>query len=522
MKKFKLLLLFAICIFIIYSDNEYAEYIMVIVLILLLILNIIKLNRAKDALLKSEETFQKNYNFLRTLLDTIPNPIFSKNTEGKYMYCNTAFEQYVGLSKAQIINKTVYEINPGKLSAISNSSDIELMRNRGKLTYESKVRYADGEEHDVLFSKVVLLSKEDKVKGIVGIMLDITERKLFEEKMSKLLYLNSAMLEVSQSIIGTNNINELFGLILDKAIGIIDNARFGSVLILDENRTLKIAASKGYDIDSANDFRIPLEQSFQWLKTNGNIKKTIIINDIDELQDINVVNVSKDKNLWNMKSCISAPIVIENELWGLVNVDSNYNNAFSQDDLGSMEYLRIQIEIAISKHKLYEETIYLSRYDKLTNIYNRRYFEELFDLYFKKALRYNEKFQLVIFDLNGLKIINDTYGHLAGDMYIKTFSENLIKSVRSSDILARYGGDEFVAIFYGTDSNSLIMKFEELFKTLNNNPFIFENNKIVCSFSYGIVSFPEEAQTYNQLVKVADDRMYVYKRTIREKINLQH
>jgi len=119
-------------------------------------------------------------------------------------------------------------------------------------------------------------------------------------------------------------------------------------------------------------------------------------------------------------------------------------------------------------------------------------------------------------------IINDTHGHLAGDMYIKTFSENLIKSVRSSDILARYGGDEFVAIFYGTDSNSLIMKFEELFKTLNNNPFIFENNKIVCSFSYGIVSFPEEAQTYNQLVKVADDRMYVYKRTIREKINLQH
>lgn len=288
-------------------------------------------------------------------------------------------------------------------------------------------------------------------------------------------------------------------------------------MILDENGVLKIAASRGYDIDSANDFSIPVQQTFQWLKTKGNIKKTIVINDIEELQDISVVKVAKDKNLWNMKSCISAPIMIEDKLWGLVNVDSNFNNAFSEDDLGSMEYLRIQIEIAISKHKLYEETIYLSRYDKLTNIYNRRYFEELFDLYFRKALRYNEKFQLAIFDLNGLKIINDTYGHLTGDMYIKTFSDNLIKSVRSSDILARYGGDEFVAIFYGTDSNKLIMKFEELFQTLNNNPIIFENNKIVCSFSYGVVSFPEEAQSYNQLVKVADDRMYEYKRAIKEK-----
>lgn len=516
-ERIKLLLLFAICIFTLNSKNEYIIVIIFIVVILLQILNIFKLRRAQDELQKSEENLQKNYNFLRTLLDTIPNPIFSKNIEGEYIDCNTAFEQYVGFTKEQIIKKTVYEMNQGKLAEVYHNADIELMQSRGKQTYESKVRYTDGVEHDVLFNKAALISKDNRVQGLVGVMLDITERKMFEKKISKLLHLNQAMLEVSQSIIGINNINELFGLILEKAIGIIDNAKFGSVLLLDEEGMLKIVVSKGYDIDAANNFNIPLEHSFQWLKTKGNIEKTIIINDIDELQDINVVNVSKSKDSWDIKSCISAPIMIENKLYGMVNVDSDSTNAFSEEDLGSMEHMRSQIEIAISKHKLYEETIYLSRYDKLTNVYNRRYFEEMFDLYFNKALRYNEKFELVIFDLNKLKAVNDTYGHLAGDMYIKTFTNNLINNVRSSDILARYGGDEFVAVFCGTDSKSLIIKFEELLQTLKNNPLIFEGKKIACSFSYGIVSFPQEAQNYKQLVKVADNRMYEYKRTMKEK-----
>ena len=516
--KIKLLLLFAICIFVLNSKNEYAIAIIFTAVILLLILNIFKLKHAQDEFQKSEENLQKNYNFLRTLLDTIPNPIFSKNAEGKYIECNTAFEQYLGLTKEQIINKTVYEINQGKLAEIYHKADIELMQSRGKQIYESKVRYADGAEHDVLFSKATLISRDNRVQGVVGVMLDITEHKMFEKKISKLLHLNQAMLEVSQSIIGINNINELFGLILEKAIGIIENAKFGSVLILDENGMLKIVASKGYDIDAANNFSIPLEDSFQWLKTKGNIEKTILINDIDELQDIDVVDVAKNKDSWNIKSCISAPIVIENKLYGMVNVDSNYSNAFSEEDLVSMEHLRSQIEIAINKHKLYEETIYLSRYDKLTNIYNRRYFEEMFDLYFNKALRHNEEFELAIFDLNGLKVINDTYGHLAGDMYIKTFTNNLINNVGGSDILARYGGDEFIAVFWDTDSKSLVLKLEKLFHTLKNNPFILDGNEIVCSFSYGIVSFPQEAQSYNQLVRVADDRMYEYKRAIKEKI----
>ncbi|MGH4119247.1 sensor domain-containing diguanylate cyclase [Clostridium sp.] len=495
--KSEFLLVFAICLF--------------LVVMLLLISN---LRRAKDMLQKSK----KDHDFLRILLDAIPNPIFSKNIDGEYIGFNTAFEQYLGLIEEQIINKTDYEINQGKILEIYDKADSELMQRKGKQTYESKVIYADGSEHDVLLNKATLIDKNNRVMGLVGVMLDITERKIYEQKISRSLNLNQAMLQVSQSIIGINNTNELFELILEKAISIIENAQFGSVLILDEDGMLKIAVSKGYNINSANNFSISLQRSFLWIKTMGNIERTIIINDIAKLHDVNLVNVCKSRDPWDIKSCISAPIIIENKLYGMINVDSKCADVFSEEDLVSMEHFRSQIEIAISKQKLYEETIYLSRYDKLTNVFNRRYFEEMFDLYFNKALRYSEEFQLAIFDLNGLKIVNDTYGHLAGDKYIQTFANKLKSNVRSSDILARYGGDEFIAIYWGTNLKSLDVKLEELLKQLKNNPFSFEGNQIVCSFSYGIVSFPQEAQSYNQLVKVADDRMYENKREIKSTI----
>ncbi|MCJ7688391.1 MAG: GGDEF domain-containing protein, partial [Clostridiaceae bacterium] len=101
--------------------------------------------------------------------------------------------------------------------------------------------------------------------------------------------------------------------------------------------------------------------------------------------------------------------------------------------------------------------------------------------------------------------------------YIETFANKLKNNARASDILARYGGDEFIAVYWGTNPKSLDIKLEELLHQLKNSPFSFEGNEIECSFSYGIVSYPQEAHSYNQLVKVADDRMYENKRAIKNK-----
>ncbi|WFD12163.1 diguanylate cyclase [Tepidibacter hydrothermalis] len=470
---------------------------------------------------KSEILLQENYKFLEMLIDTIPSPIFYKDENGIYKYSNVAHTEYLGLKKEEIIGHNIYNVMPKEIVRYHSKIDNELIENKGKKTYESKFKCSDGILHNVIFNKATYTNHKGKVKGIVGVMVDITERKNTEKRINRLLKIKEAMLEISYSITEINNINELFNLILDKITQAMKNAELACILTLDKYENLRVAACKGYDKEKAKEYNLNLRDTFIWNETKGTIEKAVIINDIHKILEKKFPNVLENKGKLNVQSSISSPIIIGGKLYGFINVDSRNNYAFDEIDLEVMEYIRNQIAISISKHKFYEETIYLSRYDRLTDIYNRNYFEELIYTNIQKANKYKEEFCLVVFDLNGLKYVNDNYGHLAGDKFIKTFASTLSSNIHSYDIIARLGGDEFVGVFLRTDVQSLKNKFEDLLMYFNNNKIIFEGNSITCSFSYGIASFPDDSISYNELVKIADKRMYKYKQEFKKTFGMK-
>ena len=133
---------------------------------------------------QAEEAITQQLNFQQTLIDTIPSPIFYKDTEGRYLGCNTSFESYVGRRKTDIIGKTVHEIAPGDLAELYLQADLTLFRDPGFQQYETSVLYADGTRHDVFFTKGTFTDLEGRVAGLVGVMLDITERKRTERELS--------------------------------------------------------------------------------------------------------------------------------------------------------------------------------------------------------------------------------------------------------------------------------------------------------------------------------------------------
>ena len=126
-------------------------------------------------------------------------------------------------------------------------------------------------------------------------------------------------------------------------------------------------------------------------------------------------------------------------------------------------------------------------------------------------------FNIVIFDIDKLKSINDLLGHLVGDEVIKKIAQELEKNIRKSDILVRLGGDEFVGVFFNSNLKNLNEKFQNLLMKLENAPLSINGEQVKCKFSYGISSFPKDGINLNDLIKIADERMYIFKRNIKSR-----
>ena len=135
------------------------------------------------ALRESEERLSNQLKFNQTLMDSIPAPVFFKDSQGRYLGCNTAYEAFTGIPADQLIGKTVYEIAPRELADVYHAQDQSLFKDPGQQVYEGQVIFADGSRHDVIFRKNTFVNHTGQLMGLIGVMLDITERKHMEEQI---------------------------------------------------------------------------------------------------------------------------------------------------------------------------------------------------------------------------------------------------------------------------------------------------------------------------------------------------
>lgn len=455
--------------------------------------------------------YSKNLLFLQKLIEATPNPMYYTDENGILKYCNKAFADYLSTNTESVIGRNFSSLCYKNDGILYYEIDKKLINRKEKQVYLAKLKDRGQISRYVTITQTRLLEEGCDIRGVIGNITDVSEPLISERKIRAILKLKEAMLDINQIIIKENNINVLLNLVLEKVTDAIENADIGAVLILGDDNNVKIIASKGYDEEEVTGLKIELNQVFYMIKMKGVIGNAVIINNIEDFDMEEHGEVLDSKEGVKLKCSISTPILLDGKLYGFINVDSTCNNAFDENDIEVLDYLKKQIEVGISKIKLYEETIYLSRCDRLTNTYNRGYFEEIFNITLQRAEENIDIFSLVIFDLNLLKVVNDCYGHLAGDEVIRTFASKLKANLGERDILGRVGGDEFSTIIFDSNLEKLFEKLENLNNELNNSPICFDGQEIICNFSYGISNYPIDGGSYNSLVKAADVRMYGYK-----------
>ena len=162
----------------------------------------------------------------------------------------------------------------------------------------------------------------------------------------------------------------------------------------------------------------------------------------------------------------------------------------------------------------------LSLTDDVTGLNNMRNFFLLADLQEKMAKRYKRKFVICMIDADGLKRINDQYGHLAGTELICRVASKITGNIRTSDICARYGGDEFVVMFNETTKSEVTAGVERLITDIAASAFPFEGSMISSTISAGLAGFPDDGPDVKTVAAKADQALYVSKRTDKNRLTV--
>ncbi|HRD68295.1 MAG TPA: PAS domain S-box protein, partial [Candidatus Competibacter sp.] len=138
-----------------------------------------------DSLKASEARLQEVGDFLSTLLDAIPVPVFYKDAAGRYLGFNEAFTEFYGKKRQELIGKTVFDLAPRELAEIYHAKDLEVFQHPAPQVYESHVIDAWGATHDVVFHKAAFADSNRCIRGLIGVILDITERKRTESELQR-------------------------------------------------------------------------------------------------------------------------------------------------------------------------------------------------------------------------------------------------------------------------------------------------------------------------------------------------
>ena len=333
--------------------------------------------------------------------------------------------------------------------------------------------------------------------------------------LNEMLKRYSVLKDVVESFSATLSLEEISKLIIEKVLETLGKGSERALLFLVDVAKQELALSSSMSTDGGH---LPIKakkgDAFDhWVLRH---RIPLIIEDITRDFRFRASDIDEAKG--RFRSLIAAPLVNENKVMGLVRIDNPKELAYAQEDLRLLDILSDLGALAIQNAMLYSKTEELAIRDGLTNLFLRRYFLERLKEEVKRAARSGGGFSLLILDIDHFKEYNDRYGHIAGDLVLKHLSALISSCLAEGDIAGRYGGEEIAVLLSGADRKAASREAEKLRKSIEAKPLMVRRQKMGVTVSIGISVYPENARIDEELIKVADERLYKAKAQGRNRI----
>lgn len=368
--------------------------------------------------------------------------------------------------------------------------------------------------------KVILIVAANWIWGLYAIVFVFRDYSNLTSRVSKInskYRLTIILYDLLKELAEMENKKDVYERILNAAIEAIPGASMGSILLI-KNDKMMFETAVGFDFDVLELIELDLEDVAIYRMTDGKMDQAVIVKDIVDTNpgkmDPSKLDMLQQGGSAKIHSSITAPIRIDGEVIGCLSLDSPKSNQFQVKDLEVLEIFAYEAGKFVQLYQALEKNVIMSRYDELTETYSRAYCNKLF----KDLVSNHKPFILISVDLNNLKEVNDLFGHDIGDRLIKNFVKQMRLFLQKDVIFARYGGDEFLLIFPGYTKTEAQVVVDDAATFFHNQGSIDTSLPISVSFSYGMVEYPLEATDYDELLKIADRRMYEEKRRYKENL----
>jgi len=443
---------------------------------------------------KAEEALSKSQQEFASLFKSNPEALVYVDEKGTILDANIRFCKLFGYSLKEIKGRNIDDGMIHTFNKVGEGKKLSIKGLKGYLNYETIRKKKDGTLFPVSISATPLVI-DGQAKGEIGIYIDITERKR-NQQLQQVLY------NISKAANSSISLKQLYRSIHKELGTVIDTTNFYIALVDEKEDKIFFP----YHIDEKDD-NFPILNFSTSNTITAYVIKTgkSLLNDTKQYKEmvdqgiLTPMGSTTDKSIW-----LGVPLKIKDRVMGVMAVQSYTNpELYHEEDIKLLEFVSSQVATAIERKSSEEKIKYLSFHDSLTGLYNRAYFEEELERY--NFPRYYP-LSIVMLDVNGLKVINDTFGHSEGDRLLKHLSQVLTSVSRQGDILARIGGDEFAILLPSTTSEQAHNFCERIKQACQQDKI--EPIYLRLNISLGHTTQEGEYKDTATLLKEVDKKMY--------------
>jgi len=441
------------------------------------------------------------------LIEVLPNPVYFKAIDGRYLGVNKAWETFFGIPRQEFLGKTVHDLYPAnpEIAKRLHEDDQTLWDHPGTKTSETTITTADGERHNTMYYKATFTDADGGIAGLIGTIVDITERKQAEQRLTLEHSVTRLLSEADRSSGIMSKIIQIIG----EAFGCACGAYW-----IEDAQEQEMACAEIWSVPSAEimefaesnrRYRHPLHMSgglFMRARSSG---EPVWVNDVTLDTRFRRAPLAVKAGL---HGAFAFPIRSGNDTLGIMEFFSLASRPPDEALLQSTRAIGSQISLFIARKQAEEHIRHLAHYDELTGLANRNMFSQGLSHAIAKAQRNSMALAILFIDLDRFKNINDTLGHEAGDSVLKEVAERLRGCLRESDTIGRLSGDEFVVLLEETPQSMHCTEVAQKILAAIARPFAIDTQEFHLTASIGISTYPADSEDMQGLLKNADVAMY--------------